>query len=361
MANRWILSPAFDLTFFVGPAVLPALAAFLFPSLREAGAPLPLWGWVVCVLLIDVSHVYSSLYRTYFDLEEVKRRPLLYTLAPLLCFLAGVGLFLAGGQELFWRVLAYAAVYHFIRQQYGFIALYDYRQGRPDPLDMRIDRWTIYAATLGPIIYWHTHMPRSFQWFVPGDFVDLTDLPIWPTTTVVVLVIYGVFLHRQVRHWIDRRQVFTGRIAIVAATSFTWWTGIVLFDSDLTFTVTNTLAHGIPYIALIWVYGWRRWTGAARDGLLHALAKPAALPLFLGVLFLIAYCEEALWDWLVWQEHAGLFGESFLSYAEASRWLWLFVPLLTVPQATHYVLDAYIWRFDGSNPGLRQYVYGDRD
>ena len=54
-----------------------------------------------------------------------------------------------------------------------------------------------------------------------------------------------------------------------------------------------------------------------------------------------------------------MFGESFLSYSQASRWLWLFVPLLTVPQATHYVLDAYIWRFDGSNPGLRQYVYGD--
>ena len=24
----------------------------------------------------------------------------------------------------------------------------------------------------------------------------------------------------------------------------------------------------------------------------------------------------------------------------------------------HYVLDAYIWRFDGSNPGLREYLLG---
>jgi hypothetical protein len=35
------------------------------------------------------------------------------------------------------------------------------------------------------------------------------------------------------------------------------------------------------------------------------------------------------------------------------------VPALILPQATHYVLDAWIWRFDGSNPGLRRYLFGD--
>lgn len=31
---------------------------------------------------------------------------------------------------------------------------------------------------------------------------------------------------------------------------------------------------------------------------------------------------------------------------------------LSIPQITHYMLDAYIWRFDGSNPGLRDYLLG---
>ena len=30
----------------------------------------------------------------------------------------------------------------------------------------------------------------------------------------------------------------------------------------------------------------------------------------------------------------------------------LLVPLLALPQLTHYILDAYVWRLDGTNPGL---------
>ena len=37
----------------------------------------------------------------------------------------------------------------------------------------------------------------------------------------------------------------------------------------------------------------------------------------------------------------------------------LVVPALILPQATHYVLDAWIWKFDGSNPRLREYLFGD--
>ena len=33
------------------------------------------------------------------------------------------------------------------------------------------------------------------------------------------------------------------------------------------------------------------------------------------------------------------------------RWL-LLVPLLALPQLTHYILDGYLWRLDGTNPGL---------
>jgi hypothetical protein len=30
------------------------------------------------------------------------------------------------------------------------------------------------------------------------------------------------------------------------------------------------------------------------------------------------------------------------------------VPLLAVPQATHYLLDAWIWRTGAANPGLAE-------
>lgn len=64
---------------------------------------------------------------------------------------------------------------------------------------------------------------------------------------------------------------------------------------------------------------------------------------FAMLLISIAFAEEMLWDRLVWHSHDGLFGwvgELELSDAAVG----LLVPLLAVPQATHYVLDAVLWR-----------------
>ncbi len=44
-------------------------------------------------------------------------------MAPLLGWLAFVALYSLGSM-VFWRVLAYLAVFHFIRQQYGFMMIY---------------------------------------------------------------------------------------------------------------------------------------------------------------------------------------------------------------------------------------------
>jgi hypothetical protein len=45
---------------------------------------------------------------------------------------------------------------------------------------------------------------------------------------------------------------------------------------------------------------------------------------------------------VVWREHADIFGPFHVNAPAAV--LMVLVPLLTMPQVTHYVLDAFIWR-----------------
>jgi len=71
----------------------------------------------------------------------------------------------------------------------------------------------------------------------------------------------------------------------------------------------------------------------------------------LGVVWGLAFAEELLWDCGVWHERPWLFGASW-SLDEWQPWL---VPLLAVPQVTHYVLDGFIWRRRG-NPELATVV-----
>jgi hypothetical protein len=118
--------------------------------------------------------------------------------------------------------------------------------------------------------------------------------------------------------------------------------GIVVAAGDLVFTLTNVVAHGIPYIALTFTFAQRRdqrWQNT------RSLFVLRLLPLALALLVVLAFVEEGLWDGLVWREHLALFpGFQFLPHVESFTLLSLLVPLLSVPQMTHYVIDGVIWR-----------------
>ena len=60
---------------------------------------------------------------------------------------------------------------------------------------------------------------------------------------------------------------------------------------------------------------------------------------------MLAFIEEGLWDGLVWREHLRVFpGFAWLPQIGTDAVLAMVVPLLAVPQLTHYVIDSIIWR-----------------
>ena len=73
------------------------------------------------------THVYGTLFQTYLDPVRRRERRTLLWVAPLAYYAAGVAMHSAGGLW-FWRALAYLAVFHFIRQQYGGLRLYARRE-----------------------------------------------------------------------------------------------------------------------------------------------------------------------------------------------------------------------------------------
>ena len=123
------------------------------------------------------------------------------------------------------------------------------------------------------------------------------------------------------------------------------------------------LIHGVPYLALVWRYGRTRHAPSVADPgrgatLLTRIFRRRLWLVYLTPLVLVAWTEEWLWDRLVWHEHGALFpGAAY----ELSPWvLSLVVPLLTVPQATHYVLDAFVWKVRGDqNPVFAKTIDSD--
>lgn len=335
-SRRWLFSARTDLLAFSGSVALAALVALASPSLG-LGGDTPPWAWLLFVVGFDVSHVWATLYRVYLDPAEVRRRPLLYGFTPVVAWALGVAAH-AVSSAFFWRVLAYAAAWHFVRQQVGWMVLYGRRARLPE-WEVWVDRATLYAVTLGPLVWWHARLPLPFWWFKENDF--LAGLPAWLGDGALGVQFAALAGWLGVHLWRARTVgLHWGRLLLLASSWVAWFGGIVLAPNDFAFTTLNVVMHGVPYLTLLYVYARGR---AAEGGFGPALKfVKLGVPAFLGLLFALAFGEEWLWDRLAWHEHPQFFGAGGLDLSDAM--LTLVVPLLAMPQVAHYILDAYVWR-----------------
>ncbi|PQJ12100.1 hypothetical protein CJD36_009945 [Flavipsychrobacter stenotrophus] len=338
----WINKPLYDVAFILLPPFLALLVVALLPAHFKNSGDMPVMVWVMLVLFVDVAHVYSTLYNTYLDKDRLRRHSRLFIFIPIVCYIAGVALHIWSG-SLFWSVLAYLAVFHFIRQQYGFMRLYARRDDQPD-WEKIIDGLAIYSATIYPLIYWHCTPGRNFNWFIDGDFIIGNSSLIKEFSGVIYLMIACAYIVKEGILLLRDEKINIPKNGVIIGTYLSWYFGIIYFNGDMAFTLLNVVAHGIPYMALIWSEMNRtekKKTPAAQG----IKVKGYGLAVFVGSLILLAYLEEGLWDGFIWQDHKSVFGLfRFLPHISSDFVLALLVPLLSLPQSTHYVLDGFIWR-----------------
>lgn len=357
----WIHSARFDTSFILFPAILITTLVLVFHSKLNTFNTVSPWLWLLLIVGIDVSHVYSTLFRTYLDKEEFQQRQALYILTPLFGWIIGCFLYTISSLT-FWRALTYLAVFHFIRQQLGFMMIYARNEHNNLPYSRLIDKTIIYLATLYPIIYWHCK-GRNFEWFIKDDFFILPNtLPSY--VAIFYISIFAIYIVKEFIQWRRTHTFNIPKNLLLFGTAFSWFVGIVAFNNDLIFTATNVIAHGIPYMALIWIYGHNqvtiqnstkntfRWTWVIK------LFQPKAIPFFVAILFTIAFLEEGLWDHFIWQEHHLFFDfmRPLPFILDKNTLIWL-VPLLTLPQITHYILDAFIWRLKSPKTNWKQILF----
>jgi hypothetical protein len=348
--SNWLFSRRADLFLFGGSAALALLLLAVGSAAGLLDADAPPWLFLVGIVGVDVAHVWSTGWRVLADGADAQGRLLLYTGVPLLAWAAGVAAYSVSAL-VFWRVLAYLAVFHFVRQQYGWVALYRRKNGEATEgaWGRRLDAAVVYGATLTPLLFWHAHLPRRFQWFLQGDFLAGLPPSVSRAAFVLFAALFAAWAAKEIARSRAGRRVSWGKILVVLTTATTWFLGIVVFDSDYAFTVTNVFVHGIPYLGLVW-FTSRATARARRDAGRPPLRVDrwlASLPLFLLPLLAIAFAEEWGWDRLVWHDNPRFFPGAAADPGALA--LVLLVPLLALPQATHYVWDAFLWKVKPAN------------
>lgn len=348
--QHWIFNKKTDILGLLLPVWMVLTVIFFLPE-SFIQSDFPLWMWVVLVLGIDVSHVWSTIFRTYLDKEEREKHKLLLGATPILAFaFLFVVAFLS--PFWFWRILAYLALFHFIKQQYGFMMLYKVKGKDFAPRKWLTDKQVIYFSMLYPVIFWHFSPDRAFSWFISGDFFPFHSwMPLSETFWTVANLCYLAIILSWLGLEIRRSQKSTGKILWVLTTTANWFLGIVYFNSDIVFTITNVVAHGIPYVILIIQYEHRKSIIRTRHRSLFLIS----FYVIIGIL-LLGTVEEYFWDIFLYGEHRSFY-ESFTPYfsvfAEHPTTVALALALLSLPQVTHYILDGFIWKSNDKNPYVK--------
>jgi len=353
-SSQWIFSKKFDLTIFLTPLAVAALSPLCL--LLEPFEQMPFWAFILFMVSFDVAHVWTTLYRTYMDKEELARRKWLY-LAPIPIFLAASFRIHYYSPVLFWTLLAYVAIYHFIKQNYGFLTLYKYKMGETSTFDYYLDKTALWMGALGPVLWWHASPHRQFDWFnAEEQFIFHLDPAFHGDILMVYFTVLGLYIARQfyARHM---GQPFNpGKQIIMGAHYLTWAVGIGFTQNPIISAAFLNLFHGIPFMAIVWYYCNRKWSEKGRPAsMIRYLSHKKRWLTFYLVVLVLAISEEALWDGLVWQTYIpDFFNLAVQETAPVPLSMW--VAVLSLPQIMHYFLDGFIWRLNKSNPDLAHYL-----
>jgi hypothetical protein len=322
--TRWLVSPRYDLFFFVGSCAFTFLFYGIYRIAQNFGFILRgdsiLITYLLFTALFDHPHIFQTFSRTHLDQAEFQKRRPLYTWGLGAFIVAG---FVIAAARLEAQLIVFAAIvgtWHIIRQHSGFLKVYKALNGDMHPLDNWLDSLTFYTGMFaclfndysdirGPIVVYQD-IRASFP-SLPAHFGEM----VWS----LFLVLLILFALRQMWRIVEGKQVNVPKLLLMASALSTHY--FVFFATATPFLVAEaleTVYHDVQYQGWIMHYQRMRFPNIRR-----VVAK------WLCVAFLYGAVVGVV-------EVLGLMNGGWA--------MWLFVPF-TMVVLFHYYVDGLIWRF----------------
>ncbi len=318
--ERYIVSPLFDGLFFIGSpllAIAVILGAWQFmPALTIESAVL---------VYMAVGHHVPTFLRAYGDPDEFAENKFRLLVIPAFVVPLMVAIYLVDSRLI--GLLFVWDQYHFVRQHYGFMRIYDAKNKSITTRRMNLDQWLCFSLFVAII----TH--SEFYAFVyTSSFFDLgLVFPEWTGTllrqgslavAIGVCVAYALDLGRRLA---SGEPVSLLKLGITVTTYGTWWFAYVALSHPALSYPISSFFHCLQYDALAWHYSEVKARGLARR-------KGNAI-------FRFMHQSRRPWFYLL-----AIGGYGFLSEIGSTL-----VPgaVFIVNRTTgvlHYYFDSFIWR-----------------
>ena len=349
--QNWVLDPVQDTVLVIAaPLLVLALALLAFRTLPAANATSLI---IVTHVVLTVAHHLPTFIRIYGDVELFRRHRWSFVLAPIIPLLFSAGIlayinYRGLPVEYFLYLYIMLAIWdpwHFLRQHYGFMRLYDRANEAPKPLAARMDLtlcsvWFVYIMLASGA--WLAGMLQDLYVTARIPVILATPPDAIARVTVVMRDIAFLVTAAYVGYlaWCWRRGYFISlaKLALIAATFGVMYLMYApnAWMQDLapewTFKVGFAalgIVHMTQYLAIVWRYNRRlgQMPGRSRAGVFTRLHSRGG--------WLIAACYVLV---------CLAYGE-LITTVHANRWIMsVLLAVGFTSTLMHYYFDGFIWK-----------------
>lgn len=267
----WLVGPRFDLAVFSLSTLVTPILVLGYMALCSWYQMDPLvaglWVYVVFTGILDAPHILQTFARTHFDASEFQRRKWLHLLGAPVCMALIVVAFTQGGEAYFYLGFQFFGAYHILRQNIGFLHLYQRREAR-DAVSQRLEIWLLYGVWLYGLIY----LPAKFDYSAEADnLLNIWFLEVHHGQPLVYRWVQGLlgwgsitigalWCSRQIwcRHYNGPKIIYLCSILVTYCVTFIWLRDYV-FVTALALVAFETAYHDLQYHGFMSYYQKRRF------------------------------------------------------------------------------------------------------
>ncbi len=314
-----------ELIYFYTPVFLTCLL-FLIPNESSQWLfQLPLI--YIGLQMIDSGHIWPSFLIAYSS----ERAKIILRLLPVIVLVIYLLIGFYFDKFGIYRLHAYLAAFHFIRQQYGILKLSSNLNPSRSSWINKTEFYSIYAITISSLI---GRMSNEGVWMRDADLIQIPELYFHPAMTIfffTVLLYSSLVLYSYFKY----QEFFLSRFLIYTSAIFAW--GVIGF-TKLPIIALFPLFHDLPYLGLIYRYPnpWLKRVKTYLSKIRFSTVNSSFLVLVVITIFIGSIVEFSLYRYL------DLHVDEDLSNSLKV----LLCSIAFLPTTTHYLIDGFIWRKD---------------
>jgi hypothetical protein len=346
MSRSWLGGVGFDLTFIMLGPIFGLFIAYFFNQFNEVGTISAVQAYLIYfITLTDFAHLGAMWFRIHTKGIETRRTIKISWTIALVSMLCLFIVFALNYARYAFMLITYMALYHNIRQNYGFYSFYRKEESKDKDL-LKFEKFYVHFALFYPLILWHFD-PKSMINHWSHYLVDLSFLYFLKLPLTILLLTFTLLFVRSSYEKYKVGDLSINKIVFFLSVIIGWYGSILIIKDPLAVFFSIVAVHAISYLMYVWKLD-QIHIKKVFDKVDFKLLFKRALIFFIFA-YIFSYLGNGFRVMFTNAENDIEFfwGAEYWNNLASGMNKYLFIFCIIIPSAcqlSHFIIDGYIWK-----------------